>query len=99
MLSLQGSPDGIHDALQSVSYTESGITYGAVGGVLDETPLLGHVSSYLLIQGLIYTLLLFYFAMIYIWGITDAYKTSKKHAETPASLSKSFHLFHLETKK
>ncbi|XMB71552.1 sugar ABC transporter permease [Mycoplasmatota bacterium WC30] len=81
------SYNSLHDALKSVSYSESGITYGAVGGVLDETPLLGHVSSYLLIQGLIYSLLLFYFAMIYVWGIIDAYKTSKKHAETKEVVS------------
>ncbi|MBN2876739.1 MAG: sugar ABC transporter permease [Bacilli bacterium] len=77
----------LHDPLKSVSYTEDGITYGAVSGILDETPLLGHVSSYLLIQGLIYTLLLAYFVMIYIWGISDAYKTSKRFALTQKQVS------------
>lgn len=72
----------LHDPLKSVSYTERGITYGAVGGILDETPLLGHVSSYLMIQGLIFTLLMAYFILIYIWGIMDAYKTSKKYGKT-----------------
>jgi len=72
----------LHDPLKSVAFTESGITYAAVSGILDETPLIGHVSSYLLIQGLIYTLLLAYFILIYIWGIIDAYKTSKRYDET-----------------
>jgi len=72
----------LHDALKSVAFTEDGITYGAVSGILDETPLLGHVSGYLLIQGLISTLLLAYFIFIWIWAVKDAYNTSKKYEET-----------------
>jgi len=72
----------LHDPLKSVSFTEGGITYGAVTGILDETPLIGHVSSYLLIQGLIFTLLMFYFILVYVWNIIDAYKTSKQFEET-----------------
>ncbi len=72
----------LHDPLKSVSFTEDNITYAAVSGILDESPLIGHVSSYLLIQGLIYTLLLAYFILIYIWNIIDAYKTSKNYALT-----------------
>ena len=76
------SYNSLHDALKSVSFEWNGITYMAVGGILDGTPLLGHVSSYLLIQGLIYTLLLAYFILAYVWGIIDAYRTSKKYAKT-----------------
>ncbi|MBU0997512.1 MAG: sugar ABC transporter permease [Firmicutes bacterium] len=69
----------LHDPLKSVAFTDDGVTYGAVAGILDESPLLGHVSSYLLIQGLISTLLMAYFIFIWIWSVTDASKTSKKY--------------------
>ena len=72
----------LHDPLKSVAFVEDGIAYAAVTGIQDETPLLGHVSSYLLINGLISTLLLAYFLFIYIWGIRDAYSTSKNYDET-----------------
>ncbi len=71
----------LHAPLKSVSFTDQGILYPAVTGILDQTPLLGHVSSYLLIQGLIFTILLMYFVLIYYWNIRDAYVTSKKYAK------------------
>jgi arabinogalactan oligomer/maltooligosaccharide transport system permease protein len=72
----------LHDPLKSVSFTQDGITYAPVQGILDETPLLGHVSGYLLIQGLISTLLLAYYFLIWYMSIRDAYKTSLKYEET-----------------
>jgi len=49
--------------------------------VLTNLPIQGHNSSYLLIKGLISTLLLFYFLIIFIWNIRDAYTTSKNFHE------------------
>lgn len=66
----------LHDALKSTAFTEDGISYLAVDGIVDEIPLLGHPSAYLLINGLISTLLLAYFFFVHIWSVTDAYKTS-----------------------
>ncbi|MBN2540365.1 MAG: sugar ABC transporter permease [Bacilli bacterium] len=77
----------LHDPLKSVAFSSGGISYGAVDGILDETPLMGHVSSYLLIQGLIFTILLAYFFMAYVWNIRDAYKTSLKFADTKQRVS------------
>ena len=48
--------------------------------VLTNLPIQGHISSYLLIRGLISTLLLLYFVIIYLWNIHDAYKTSYEYA-------------------
>ncbi len=72
----------LHDPLKSVTFREDGIQYAGVSGILDETPLLGHVSSYLLIQGLISTLLLAYFIFVWFWGVRDALQTSKKFEKT-----------------
>lgn len=77
----------LHDPLKSVAFNDDGVTYGVVSGVLDGTPLLGHVSSYLLIQGLISTLLMAYFIFIWIWSVTDAVKTSKRFERTKEFIS------------
>ena len=42
----------------------------------------GHLSSDLLIKGLISTFLLFFFMIFYIWGIKDAYTTSVEFEKT-----------------
>jgi arabinogalactan oligomer/maltooligosaccharide transport system permease protein len=42
----------------------------------------GHLSSFLLIKGLISTFLLFYFIIFFIWSIRDAYKTSVEYEKT-----------------
>ncbi|MGD9886909.1 MAG: carbohydrate ABC transporter permease, partial [Bacilli bacterium] len=49
--------------------------------VLTNLPIKGHISSDLLIRGLISTLLLFYFVIVYVWNIHDAFKTSKQYSE------------------
>lgn len=77
----------LHDALKSVAFTQDGITYPAVSGILDESPLMGHVSSYLLIQGLISTLLLAYFILSWYLAITDAVKTSRNYEKTKVHIS------------
>ena len=77
----------LHDPLKSVTFTEDGIQYAGVSGILDETPLLGHVSSYLLILGLISTLLMAYFIFAWIWSVRDAYATSIKYAITKTHVS------------
>jgi len=77
----------LHDPLKSVAFTQNGILYPAVGGIIDETPLLGHVSGYLLIQGLISTLLMAYFIFIWMWAVRDAYQTSKKYEKTKEFIS------------
>jgi len=74
--------NSLHDALKSVRFTEGSAVYIPVSGILDYTPLIGHTSQFLLISGLISTLLFAYFLLTYVWGIIDAYSTSKKFAET-----------------
>lgn len=66
----------LHDALKSEAFVEDNIAYPFVDGIVDEIPLLGHTSAYLLINGLISTLLLAYFFFVHVWSVTDAYKTS-----------------------
>ncbi|MCK7485854.1 MAG: hypothetical protein MZU97_10125 [Bacillus subtilis] len=56
--------------------------YIPVSGILDYTPLIGHTSQFLLISGLISTLLFAYFILVYVWGILDAHGTSLKFAQT-----------------
>jgi arabinogalactan oligomer/maltooligosaccharide transport system permease protein len=72
----------LHDALGSRTFTEEGIQYQAVTGVLDSYPLKGHVSNYLLINGLISTLLMAYFIFVWIWAVSDAYRTSLEFQKT-----------------
>jgi len=74
--------NSLHDALKSVRFVEGGITYTPVTGVLDYTPLIGHTSQFLLISGLISTLLFVYFIFIWIWSAWDAYATSIRYAAT-----------------
>lgn len=76
------SYESLHAPLKSVAFTEDNIQYKAVSGIIDGTPLRGHVSSYLLILGLISTLLLAYFIFAWIWAVRDAYKTSIKYEQT-----------------
>ncbi len=52
------------------------------GTIIENIIVRGHLSSYLLIKGLIAILLLMYFLIIYIWSIRDAYKTSLEYEQT-----------------
>lgn len=74
--------NSLHDALKSVRVTDGASVYVPVSGILDYTPLIGHTSQFLLISGLISSLLFAYFLLVYVWGIIDAYSTSKKFSET-----------------
>jgi len=51
-------------------------------GILEITVVAGHESAFILIKGLISTLLSAYFIFAGIWNVIDAYKTSKKKTET-----------------
>lgn len=77
----------LHDPLKSVTFIEDGIQYSGVSGIIDASPLQGHVSSYLLILGLISTLLMAYFIFAWIWSVRDAYATSIKYSITKTHVS------------
>jgi arabinogalactan oligomer/maltooligosaccharide transport system permease protein len=51
-------------------------------GILEITVVQGHESAFILIEGLISTLLSAYFIFAGIWNVIDAYKTSKRKEET-----------------
>lgn len=50
-----------------------------ISGYLTSIPLLGHVTSNLLITGLIAVLLLCFFIFFHVWSVRDAYISSKKN--------------------
>lgn len=55
--------------------------------VLENIPIQGHTSTYLLINGIISMLVLVFFIIVWVWNIKDAYKTSKLYAETKERVS------------
>ncbi len=72
----------------SVTYTQTKLLANALSTTntkkleiepLEIVEIRGHMSSFLLLKGLISTLLLAYFVFIWIWAIRDAYKTSKRN--------------------
>jgi len=57
------------------------------GTVITNIYVRGHLSSYLLIRGLISTLLLFFFLGFCFWGVLDAYKTSIEYEKTKVKVN------------
>lgn len=63
-------------------YSAIPVQQGGTKFVLENTPIQGHTSTYLLINGIISVLVLMFFVVVWIWNIRDAYKTSKQYQET-----------------
>lgn len=66
-----------------ISLLTTALDSSKFGGIVIENMIVrGHLSSYLMIKGLIAILLLCYFLIVYIWTIRDAYKTSLEYSKT-----------------
>lgn len=70
-------------------YTVQMLVYSAIpvvknGGkfILENVPIQGHTSTYLLINGLISTICLCFFVFVWVWSIRDAYVTSRNYEKT-----------------
>lgn len=67
---------GLMDAMVGNANSEYSLIQ--VLNISDPVPIQGHVSTLLLLEGLIGVILSFFFFIIMIWGIRDAYITSEK---------------------
>ncbi|MDD3171006.1 MAG: sugar ABC transporter permease [Bacilli bacterium] len=66
-----------------ISLLSDALDSSLFGGIVIENMIVrGHLSSYLLIKGLIAVLLMFYFLIVFIWTIRDAYRTSVEYEKT-----------------
>lgn len=72
---------------QTLVYTAIPILKSNQKFLLSNLPIQGHTSTYLLITGIISTLVLMFFAIVWIWGIKDAYKTSIDYETTGVKIN------------
>ncbi len=82
-----GETDREEYTAQLQVYTAIPVVQSGSKFVIENTPIQGHTSTYLLINGIISTLVLLFFIIAWVWNIKDAYKTSKLYAETKVRVS------------
>lgn len=84
-----GETDREEYTVQLKVYDAIPVTQGSATSkfIMDNVPIQGHTSTYLLINGIIAMLVLVFFIIVWIWNIKDAYKTSKTYAETNERVS------------
>lgn len=82
-----GETDREEYNVQLLVYSAMPIIKNNTKFVMEVLPIQGHTSTYLLIKGIISTLILMFFGIVWVWNIKDAYKTSKTYEQTKKRIS------------
>lgn len=79
------------EAVAGLDLTEDEYSLFSIPGFIlsENIPLQGHVSTLILLEGLIGVILTFFFAIFMIWSISDAFKTSEKRRHQESILKDS----------